>query len=173
MKEWGIYVFPWATMGSNMKNVKKIGFFQDESRYMCGYYNGLNVILVWYLHDLWWSMCFAPDKYQVCEIPMWHSNINGTFMEPGQMKIGMILRCHKMKTLFGCMMTGVLRWLCWMIIEEYMLGCWMDECIWLKSIPCSMWWCLKMVQMGCKMDFDGLMGCKKLEIFFQWVTNSF
>ncbi len=34
-----------------------------------------------------------------------------------------------MKTLFGCMMTGVFLWFCWMIIEEYKLGCWMVECV--------------------------------------------
>ncbi len=45
------------------------------------------------------------------------------------MKIGIISRCHKMKTLSGHMMTGVLLWLCWMIFEECMLGFWMDECI--------------------------------------------
>ncbi len=60
---------------------------------------------------------------------MWHSDMNGIFMEHGQMKIGIILKCHKMKTLFGCMMTSVLLWLCWMIVEEYKLGCWMDECV--------------------------------------------
>ncbi len=52
-------------------------------------------------------MQFALDKYQVCEILMWHSNTNGIFVEHGRMKIGIILRCHKMKTLFGRMMTGV------------------------------------------------------------------
>ena len=31
--------------------------------------NDLNIISVWYLNDLWWSMWFALDKYQVCEIP--------------------------------------------------------------------------------------------------------
>ncbi len=67
-------------------------------------------------------MQFAPDKYQVCEILMWHSDMNGIFMEHGQMKIGIILRCRKMKTLFGHM-TGVFLWLCCMIVEEYMLGC--------------------------------------------------
>ncbi len=53
----------------------------------------------------------------------------GFFVEYGHMKIGIILRCHKMKTLFGCMMTSVLLWLCWMIVEKYMLGYWLDECI--------------------------------------------
>ncbi len=52
-------------------------------------------------------MQFAPEKYQVCEISMWHSDTNGISVEHGQMKIGIILRYHKMKTLFGCMMTGV------------------------------------------------------------------
>ena len=74
-------------------------------------------------------MRFAPDKYQVCEILMWYNNMNGIFMEHGQMKIGIILRCHKMKTMFGCMMTSVFLWSCCMIVEEYMLGCWMDECV--------------------------------------------
>ncbi len=96
---------------------------------------------------------------------MWHSNMNGIFVEDGQMKIGIILRCYKMKTLFGCMMIGVFLWLCCMIVEEYILGCWMDECIWLKCIPCSVWWPLKMAQMGWKMAFDRLMGCEKLEFF--------
>ncbi len=45
------------------------------------------------------------------------------------MKIGIILRCRKMKTLFRCMMTGVFLWLCCMIVEEYKLGCWMVECV--------------------------------------------
>ncbi len=74
-------------------------------------------------------MQFAPDKYQVCKILMWHSDTNGICVEHGQVKIRIILRCHKMKTLSGCMMTGVLLWLCWMIVEEYMFGCWMDEYI--------------------------------------------
>ncbi len=74
-------------------------------------------------------MQFALDKYQVCEILMWHGNTIGILIQRGEMKIGMILRCHKMKTLLGCMMTGVLLWLCWMTVEEYMLGCWMDECV--------------------------------------------
>ena len=73
-------------------------------------------------------MQFAPDKYEVCEILMWHSDMIGIFVEHGQIKIGIILRC-KMKTLSGCMMTGVLLWLCWKMVEEYMLGYWMDECI--------------------------------------------
>ena len=97
---------------------------------------------------------------------MWHNNTIGIFISHSQMKIGMILRCHKIKILSGHMMTGVLLWLCWMIVEEYMLGCWMDECIWLECIPCGAWWPLKMAQMGWKMDFAGLMGCEKLEIFF-------
>ncbi len=45
------------------------------------------------------------------------------------MKIGIILRCCKMKILFGCMMTGMFLWLCCMTVEEYKLGCWMVECI--------------------------------------------
>ncbi len=53
------------------------------------------------------------------------------------MKIRIILRCHKMKTLFGRMMTGVFLWLCCMIVEEYKLGCWMVECVSLKCVPCS------------------------------------
>ena len=40
-----------------------------------------------------------------------------------------------MKTLSGHMMKGVLLWLCWMIVEKYMLGCWMDECVRLVCIP--------------------------------------
>ncbi len=43
------------------------------------------------------------------------------------MKIGVILRCHNMKTVSGHMMTGMFLWLYLMIGEEYMLGCWMDE----------------------------------------------
>ncbi len=39
---------------------------------------------------------------------MWHSNMIGIFIEHGQMKIGIILRCYKVKTLSGCMITGVL-----------------------------------------------------------------
>ncbi len=74
-------------------------------------------------------MRLALDKYQVCEISMWHSDMNGIFMEHGWMKIGIILRCHKMKTLFGRMMTGVFLWLCCMIVEEYKFGCWMVECV--------------------------------------------
>ncbi len=74
-------------------------------------------------------MQFALDIYQVCEILMWHSDMNGIFVEHSQMKMEIILRCHKMKTLFGCMMTSVLLWLYWMIVEQYMLGCWMDGCI--------------------------------------------
>ena len=74
-------------------------------------------------------MRFAPDKYQVCEILMWHSNTNGIFVEHGWMKIGIILRCRKMKTLFGHMMTGVFLWLCCMIVEVYKLGYWMVECV--------------------------------------------
>ena len=89
----------------------------------------------------------------------------GICVQHGQVKIGIILRCHNVKTLSGCMMTGVLLWLCWMIVEEYMLGCWMDECIWLECIPCSVWWPLKIVQMVWKMDFDGVIGWEKL-IFF-------
>ncbi len=87
------------------------------------------------------------------------------------MKIGIILRFHKMKTLSGCMMTSVLLWLYWMIVEEYMLGCWMDECVWLECILCGVWWPLKMGQMGWKMDFDGRMGFAKLEIIFDglWI----
>ncbi len=96
---------------------------------------------------------------------MWHSNINGIFVQHGQMKIGIILRCCKMKTLFGCMMTGVLLWLCCMIVKEYILGCWMDVCVWLKCIPCDIWWPLKMAQMVWKMDFDGLMDWEKLKFF--------
>ena len=42
------------------------------------------------------------------------------------MKIGIILRCHKIKTLLGCMMTGVLLWFCWMIVEEYWGVEWMS-----------------------------------------------
>ncbi len=79
-------------------------------------------------------------------------------------KIGIILRCHEMKTLFRCMMTGMFLWLCCMKVEEYILGCWMDECVWLKCVPCSVWWPLKMAQMGWKVDFDGLMGCEKFEL---------
>ena len=74
-------------------------------------------------------MQFALDKYQVCDILMWHSNTNRIFVECGQMKIGIILRCHRMKTLFGHMMIGVFLWLFCMIDEECMLGYWMDECI--------------------------------------------
>ncbi len=70
-------------------------------------------------------------------------------------------------------MTGVFLWLCCMIVEEYMLGCWMDECVWLECIPCGVWWPLKMAQMGWKMDFDGLMGWEKLEIVFDALQNPF
>ena len=63
-------------------------------------------------------------------------------------------------------MAGVLLWLCWMIVEEYMLVCWTDECIWLKYIPCGAWWPLMMNQMVWKMDFDRLMGWEKLKFFF-------
>ncbi len=97
---------------------------------------------------------------------MWHSDMNRIFMEHGQMKIAIILRCHKMKTLFGHTMTGVFLWLCCMIVEDYKLGCWMVECVWLECIPCSVWWPPKMAQMGWKMDFADLMGCEKLEIVF-------
>ncbi len=45
------------------------------------------------------------------------------------MKIGIILRCCKMKTLFGHMVIGMFLWLCCMLVEEYKLGCWMVECI--------------------------------------------
>ncbi len=123
------------------------------------------------MHDLWWSMQFAPDKYQVCGTPMWHSNMNGIFVKHSQMKIWIILRCHKMKTLLAHMMIGVFLWLCCMIDEEYMLGCWMDECVWLKCIPCSVWWPLKMAQMGWKIDFDGLIGVWKVEKNFKrsWI----
>ncbi len=58
--------------------------------------------------------------------------MNGIFMEHGQMKIGIILRCYNVKTLSGHTMTGVLLWLCWMKVEQYMLGVgWMNllECI--------------------------------------------
>ncbi len=74
-------------------------------------------------------MQFPLDKYQVCEILMWHSDTNGICMEHCQMKIEIILRCCKIKILSGCMMTGVFLCLCWVIVEEYMLGCWMDECV--------------------------------------------
>ncbi len=68
-------------------------------------------------------------------------------------------------------MIGVFLWLCCMIVEEYKLGCWMVECIWLKCVPCSVWWTPKMAQMSWKMDFDGLIGCEMLEIFFNrsWI----
>ena len=33
-----------------------------------------------------------------------------------------------MKTLSECIVTGVLLWLCWMIVEQYILGCLMDKC---------------------------------------------
>ncbi len=45
------------------------------------------------------------------------------------MKIGIILRCHKIKTLFGCIMTGMFLWLCCMIVEEEKLVCWMVDCV--------------------------------------------
>ncbi len=61
----------------------------------------------------------------------------GIFMEHGQMKIGIILRCHKMKTLFGRMMTGVFHWLCCMIVKECMLGFWIVKCISPECILCS------------------------------------
>ncbi len=126
----------------------------------------LNVISVW------WSMWFAPDKYQVCEIPMWHSDMNGIFVEHGQIKIGIILRCCKMKTLSGCMMTGVLLWWCWMIVEEYMLGCWMDECIWLMhSIHCVM--TSEDGSNSLKNGFWWTDGLRKVENYFQWIANSF
>ncbi len=38
------------------------------------------------------------------------------------MKIGIILRCCKMKTLFGCMMIGVFLWLCCMIEQSTSWG---------------------------------------------------
>ncbi len=38
------------------------------------------------------------------------------------MKIGIILRCHKMKTLFRCMMTGVFLWFCCMIVGRVHVG---------------------------------------------------
>ncbi len=81
---------------------------------------------------------------------MWHSNMNGIFVEYSWMKIGIILRCHKMKRLFGCVMTGVFLWLCCMIVEEYMLECCMVECVWLECIACGAWWPPKMAQMGWK-----------------------
>ncbi len=104
---------------------------------------------------------------------MWDRETYGFFVEHGQMKIGIILRCRKIKTLFGCMMTGVFLWLCCMIVKEYKLGCWMVECIWLECVMCCVWWPLKMAQMGWKMDFDGMMGCEKLELYFNGVWTPF
>ncbi len=71
------------------------------------------------------------------------------------------------------MMTGKLLWLYWMTVEEYMLGYWMDESIWLECVPCGAWWPLKMVQMVWKMDFDGLMHWQKLKFFFDgsWIHD--
>ncbi len=121
-------------------------------------YNGLNVTSVWFLNDLWWSMWFAPDWYQVCEIQMWHSDTNGICVQHGQMNIGIILRYHNVKTLSGHMMTGVLLWFSWIIVEEHMLGYQINKCIWLECIPWSAWWPLKVVQMVGKIDFAGVMG---------------
>ncbi len=59
------------------------------------------------------------------------SDTNGIY---SQMKIRIILRCCIVKTLLGCMMIGVLLWLCWLKVKQYRLRYQMGECVSLKCI---------------------------------------
>ncbi len=51
-------------------------------------WTGLNVISVCNLNDLWWSMWFALHLYQVCEIPIWHSDTIGIVCSMVRWKLG-------------------------------------------------------------------------------------
>ncbi len=65
-------------MGFNMKNVKKVKFLPVVGVHVRVNNNGLNKFsLSSFINNLWWSIWFALDKYEVYEISMWHRETNG------------------------------------------------------------------------------------------------
>ncbi len=111
------------------------------------------------------KMWFAPDSCQVCETPMWHSETIGICIQHGQVS----------QTWKHCwiQMTGMLLWLCQIKVEQYMLGCWMGECISLKYVLTGMWWPPKMVQKVYNMDHGGLMRWNIWKIWIDIEQNDF